>query len=415
MHNDSPSVLVAGAVIDGYKIRHQPTAFQPLLEKARRAHGHAVCLCRSPHLKLQLRERSGRIHLAAWPDQGNLHSVTCPFYSEREQYTASNQGIASTDDGRTEIQYSRPLSYNGLAPTAERPKAPPHESSPVRLWGLLHHLWESTGLNRWLPGWRRDWGFVRNALDRTAQHTWINQQELSKILYIPRPFSPAVKQSIEAQWQAFVAPLQAHHRGSSEVRCGFILGVVRTLDPHAKGFLLRLAHHGQPILLPSTLATNLASNSRRGWASLTSGTDSPKTSSVVAMLRVECSRNGLMVAADCVLMRTTRHLIPSNNHMEDQVAKSLVEGGHEFIRPLPYSQVQGDLPAFVMREHDASGLRITEMFCLHDSKNPYQHEARVRRHAEQARSSGHGIWVWAFSDSPTMPDIPEPTAKQERE
>ena len=101
--------------------------------------------------------------------------------------------------------------------------------------------------------------------------------------------------------------------------------------------------------------------------------------------------------------------------MEDQVAKSLVEGGHEFIRPLPYSQVQGDLPAFVMREHDASGLRITEMFCLHDSKNPYQHEARVRRHAEQARSSGHGIWVWAFSDSPTMPDIPEPTAKQERE
>lgn len=414
MHIDSPTVLIAGVVIDGYRIRHQPSAFQPLLEKARRTHGHAICLCRSPHLKLQLRERAGRIHLAAWPEQGNHHSVTCPFYSEREQYTSVSQGIASTDDGRTDIQYVRPLSYNGLAPTAERPRAPHQDNSPVRLWGLLHHLWESTGLNRWMPGWRRDWGFVRNAIDRTARHTWINEQELSQLLYIPRPFAPVAKQSIEAQWQAFVGPLQAHHRGSAEVRCGFMLGVVRTLEPHAKGFLLRLAHHGYPILLPSALSTNLASNSRRGWASLTAGADSPKTSSVVAMLRVECSRNGLMVAADCVLMRTTRQLIPSNNNMEDQIAKALVDGGHEFIRPLPYSQVQGDLPAYVLREHSASGVQITEMFCLHDSKNPHQHEANVRRHAAHAQANGYGLWVWSLRDSPVMPGLPVPAKQQEQ-
>ena len=401
------SVLIDGQVIPGHEVRFRPGMHQTLIDRARSNHGHALCLCRTPPLKLQLRARANKFHLAAWPDQGNLHAVVCPFYSEQSRYSGQGNVGPEGEGVFREIRYASALTHNGKIPTSERHRPAPESPNALRLWGLLHHLWESSGLNRWHPEWKRDWGFVRYTLLRSSSVTRINDELLSEMLYVPRVFVPKNKESIESGWKAFVQPLIDNHRGSAEVHSAFIIGVVRSLTPCEHGYLLRLQQHAHPILLPASLAANLVSNSRRGWSAANKLGSNGADAKVVAMLRVECSRSGLVVAADCVLMRVSKRFIPTSSFMEDQVADSLVEKDAEFVRPLSYSQKHGELPSFVLRVAGEQGLEITEMFCFAKGVAPHLREAAMTRSAELALSYGHDVWFWSLDTAAQIPQLPK--------
>lgn len=414
MHTVSPSnVLIAGQLLPAREVRFSPALFQVVLGKARNDHGHALCMCRHPkHLKLQIRERSQRLHLAAWPDQAYMHAVSCPFYSEKDAYSRRGaHHIAVAPDGASSIRLNKPLSYNGKTHPAAAQTEPAENS--VKLWSLLHHLWEMAGINRWHPGWRRDWGFARHALSKAADNTRVNEVTLGEILYIPPTFEVRRKEAIQAGWNAFLKPLQASHRGSSSVRAGFLLGVVRAWEKSDRGTLIYLRHHADSILIPSALADSIATRCRRGWGALHSIEVEQPPRRVVFLARVESTRAGLLVASEAVLMLANKHLIPCANEMEIQVADALVASDREFIRPLSFDQSQGSLPSFVLRDFDGTGVFLTEMFCLPRGFSSLHRERLQVERGEHAMVSGHGVWFWVQEDSDKPPPFPQPQTPRE--
>ncbi len=250
-HAPRVQVLVAGKAVDAAAIRHSPEDFQAYLQEARQRFGHALCSCRSPHMKLVIREREGRFFLAAWPNQASSHALDCAFYSEDRTGANEYAAGAITQDGeRTHLALAHPLREAGREKGVERAKSatPRDRAAPkerLHLWGLLHYLWEQAGLNRWYPGWHRDWGFVRHGLRRVAQSTTVEGQPLLPNLYVPPVWVPAKQAQINAHWDEFIRPLRLHHRRTPEVSAGIVIGMVRVLEPSEFGYSLRLHHHAE--------------------------------------------------------------------------------------------------------------------------------------------------------------------------
>lgn len=400
----SNTVLLAGTHIPAQEVRLRPYVFAREMMAARSRFGSALCECQSPGLRLQIRERSGKLHLAAWPGQAGDHAFHCPFYGEHER-AKSVVGIASSVDGRTSVQYASPMTSQAGAQREH--KSQPKEGT-ARMWALLHHLWQGAGLNRWYPGWRRDWGLARHLLLREASEVEIEDTTLDHILYIPRVFTDKAKAEIDQQWHGFVRSLATHCRGQSEVRSAFVLGVVRTLTQTQYGYQVTLQQHAPSILIPENICRSLSHRSRRGWseAILMDGRKKDLRAKVIVMLRVEALRSGNLIAVDAVMMRTTKALIPSNSGLEDELASALQEAGSEFIRPLSFEQRQGELPHFILRQQEGQGAFLTDMYCIPLSTPSHSVDQIILTRATKAIEAGHGIWYWDRHQGPTIPKLP---------
>ena len=75
------TVLIAGTRIDLRVHRDAEThqRLQELLKTAKTRYGNALCTCRPTSLKLQIRLRDSKYHLAVWPREGPLHDGACFF------------------------------------------------------------------------------------------------------------------------------------------------------------------------------------------------------------------------------------------------------------------------------------------------------------------------------------------------
>ena len=109
-------VLVAGAALDATAVRHTPEKFQPALLSARATYGSAICCCSQPRLPLVIRERAGKLFLAAWPDQAALHALACPFYSEPRNAEHPAAGIVLEGADRNTVSLHRALRKRSADP-----------------------------------------------------------------------------------------------------------------------------------------------------------------------------------------------------------------------------------------------------------------------------------------------------------
>lgn len=411
-------VLVAGEALDATAVRHAPEKFQSALLIARATYGSAICCCSQPRLPLVIRERSGRLFLAAWPDQAALHALACPFYSESRNGEHPASGIVLEGGDRNTLSLHRALRKRA-ADSAGFPARTGSGTLSVRqddkqtafhLWGALHYLWEESGLNRWSPGWHRDWGFVRHALRRVAQRTFVGEEALISSLYIPPVWSPKRRDETVEHWKRFTAPLRKNHRGAEVVECGMVIGSVRALEPSPHGFALKLHHHAESFYMDQRMADILAQYSRRGWSAikhLDPAVDGDEKAYVIAALRVESSRTGRMVIAEGVLMRVSPRFIPVNSSYEDRVARLLVNQDRQFVRPLHYDRHSAHLPNFVLRDVGRSNADAVAMYVYGPSIGA--HKRGVQEEADRAASKaqGMGYWRWDAGSQAQPPPLPD--------
>lgn len=229
-------VLINDREVDSDTARYRPTLISDELRLAKQKFGHALCLCRTPPLKLIIRERGGTVHLACWPDESYLHSSDCAFYTEHYS-GARSEGLVVDGENKTHATYHQPW-------IADSDGSKTKQGESVKLWALLHHLWESSRLYCWVPGWQRNWAIAQRVLTRAAKRTVVNGESLADHIYIPAPFAHSRKEEIQVEWSQFVDPIRSMHRGQGKRATGFILGEVRSLKPVGQGFLLCLKHHG---------------------------------------------------------------------------------------------------------------------------------------------------------------------------
>lgn len=421
IHHSAPKVLVAGIGIPAMEVRHQPDLHQALLQAARQQFGHALCECQSPPLPLVIRERGNRLFLACWPGHAQQHALNCPFYSETvNASTLYAQGAIVGNGVTTELRLRHPLH----GPRIDRAHVEAHQRSAgdrtggppapdaLHLWGVLHHLWEAAGMNRWGHGWSRDWGMLRHHVRRAAQSTIVEGRPLLESLYLPPVWLRSKETEIEQQWRDFTAPLFRHHRSSDRVATGIVIGIVRRFESTPHGYAFWLRQSPQVFFVDRAVAERMASYSRRGWAALgqmghaNTGRNDPTT--VVAALRIQSSAKQRLVAVEAALMRVSRHYVPVDSSYEEQLVENLVANGRSFVKPLHYDLHGAALPDVVLADAlrgDSSRGRVA-MHVYGSTIQPAQQARLERTDRERADVAGLDFWKWNVAEQKTVPPFP---------
>lgn len=407
------TVLVAGQEFDAWAVRHAPEQHQDALRLAKSRFGSAICRCSKEPMPLVIRERQGNLFLAAWPDQASQHAFDCPFYGGAR--TVLGNAI-ETDGATTRVNLHRVLlqANRRLGQAIPEPKplkagTPPNKLDKFHLWGLLHYLWSEAGLNRWSPGWHRDWGFVRHALRRVAQSTYVGDDQLIQSLYVPPVWSEKHRAEIRQHWDQFVAPLHKHNRTSDQVASGLVIGQVRDLQPSEFGFSLKLHHHAAVFYMNQAMADVMAKYSRRGWTALKHldpvvGED--LKGHVVAALRVEASRTGGMVIVEGVLMRVSPRYIPINSSYEDKLARLLVKEDRLFVRPLHFDNHGASMPDFVLHDTGPGHQDATALYVYGPASGAMKQRILEQSDRQAADKAGHAFWRWNAGEEAQPPPLP---------
>lgn len=390
------TVRLADQVVSIAAIKQHPDRYASLFARARAEVGHAVCLCRADEVvRLVIRCRAERYHLATWPAGGHQHAPGCSWYRSPASMSGSaaySDAIRTTEDG-TSIRLSIPLSIKGASTPAEAPLPARAAVDPggtarrsVGMLAMLHWLWEVAQLNVWHPqGPQRTWEGCRAQLAEHTRDCLINKLPLEQTMWIVPPFSRDRADAVYTDWERYLGRLG----GAGGVRRrGLVLGEIRDVEPTKYGMSIRLAHHRKPLYA----TTQLMERARRSFpAAFSQQAGQPGRRQVVLCL-IERSPRGHAAVVQLAAMLTTSTYIPADSSYEVEMADALAAAGRAFVKPLHFDG--GDVfPDFVLVDEEPEtyvevwGVRGRELY-------------EVRKRAKQAiyRESGRPLIEWSVGD-----------------
>ncbi|MFD8559701.1 DUF1173 family protein [Streptosporangium canum] len=344
-------VRLADKVVPLSAVRGGPARFTQLFARAKAEHGHAECLCATPPLKLVIRVREGRYHLARWPGEGDRHTIGCGFHkvdpglSGRGHYT--DRAILETEDG-TAIRLGTPLETQLALRASEEVKSARNgqvsgaaSRRAVGLLGLLHWLWEEAQLTMWDPSERRSW---RTCHDRLVQHSTdctVNGRDLSTALYMVPPYRP---QDAVRNAEGFAMFCAQVGRSRSIGRRGLIVGEIKDIYETPYGKRLALRHLRSPLFASAALIERVQSSYRIVFSAAVG--DQVRR---VALFLVERTSKDNLIVVDMAAMLTNQDCVPADSSYEVHMADQLAAAGRSFVKPLRY---EGDevFPDFVITD-----------------------------------------------------------------
>lgn len=339
---DSPlDVLVGGERVAQSRLRRSWASpeLQQVLLAAREKFGNALCMCRKAPLKLQIRLREGKLHLAVWPTEGAAHDSECLFFRD-ELAEGAHQGAQDAAPGEHASPGSAAaparvaLVLSGTRPAGAEPV--------ISIRTLALRLWEAADLCRWHPRWTRDWGRSRYELVKAASGFEINGKPAESVLFVPRAYRVSKQQERNASWDQFVRELAMDRGGSPRL----LIAPVRSLNlfqtAEKQHLTARLRHLHVPIGLAPACADFLArecrsviSNSRLrdGRVATSPEQTGPDLSApeVMGFFSVEShSRGGVYARAAWLMAVHPRCYVPAASRDVVALIDRLLAGRYEF-------------------------------------------------------------------------------------
>lgn len=447
-------------ILAGTQLVHQRTYLsvwghvdiQASLQAGRERFGHALCLCRKEPLKLQVRLREGRYHLAVWPGESEKHDSECIFFQDdlshqrpialpgtderepsKDEPTAPrlikrwDLRMAYQADGpQHRSQQTRAHALNDIKQAAEAADS----ASIVSVKKLTMLLWERADLCRWHPSWSRDWGRVRWQLQKTASDMSINQTPLEQLLFVPRPYRESAKQLLNNEWEEFVRSLPVNGLRRSSPR--LLICAVRRYAGASSGrpAIVHLRHLRHPIALTESCDTYLNRDCRSAIKQLAVNSEIEQKArdntpvepenhfpEVVGCFLVDGTTRGGVIARAAWLMNVHPvSFIPANNPNAVMLVDSLIANGHSFSRLLSdLSPMARKSPEWIVRHViDPRGqyvaraaLEILDRGCSAEFR-------AVREQLAQAMAlKGMPTWTWTPTGSWSQRIVPAlpPTEK----
>lgn len=283
-------VEIAGHLVRLDELRARPQRYARWFAAARRHPGHATCRCTREGERLVIRQVAGVDHLARWPRTRDNHRPGCPFFTVDSRHAsadaAARAAITVTEHGtRIAVGYAFTTTEDlGDAeddsgddePTGLLGGARPHTATVTGL-GLLHWLFEASGLNTWpptdAPGSqrpRRGWADVHAALVEVLAGLRLGAHPAPRLAYVVAPYRPGRPEPArDARLAEFLRPLE--HLEQVTIRGGprrghtrtlrhrrLLCGELKDLTDTKHGHKLTLHHFPRPIFSPDDLATDLA-------------------------------------------------------------------------------------------------------------------------------------------------------------
>lgn len=405
----------------------EPEQWQRWLKHARanKATTVVTCLCHPPEedaqrrrLKVHLSQKTDYCWLASWAFSGHEHAPDCRFYSvwsdERQAAIYAPDVVKAAPDGSIVVRLPTGLQKKGIQ--EKKPDAIPVSPGPVkrrrqpsmRLLGLLHLLWEQSGINVWHPAFdrkKRYPGWVSWRLNEMAARVRIGQVPLQQSLMLM-----AMKDSPQAA--------QNRHIAKDAARASRRLILISQLAAWSDAADARLQHTlplglfaGFPALqLPDDVRARLARSFSRELGDWRRGariiviceTEPPET----VFIRREgrnLPRSSCRII-DAALMTVSPRYIPLDSRYEEMVEARLWQEKRAFIKPLRYDGEEDVFPDFVLT--DVAGMEALPMEVFGMNTPDYLQRKQVKT-ALYDREYGAGQWwQWDASEDPEGMDMP---------
>lgn len=377
---------------------------QSALLDARERHGHALCLCRHGlTLKLQIRIRELRAHLAVWPDEGHLHDPNCVFFRDDLSDVARHSIVQA--EPRTGVGSPYPQSPAPEAPTPLRRdlwlkgerSTPTGLEEAINLGSLASLLWVDADLGKWHHGWQRDWGRCRFQLQRAAGTLRLNGIDLEGLIFCPRPYREAVKSQLNAEWQDFSRRV-AIDKDFPHILIAPVRAISSIKGPST---IAKLRHLSHPIGLSKAAADWLTRWCKAPMRYL-EASEGP-TPEVIGFFVVEAStRGGLWARAAWLMAVHPRIFIPTQNLQQMHLVDALLDQGHDFERLLnAYAPSKRTTPDWIIRHVlDPDGLPVPRAALdLVDRSSDASYLESRRRIAADLQAKGIPTWTWLVARS----------------
>lgn len=365
MSEQSGWIELAGQRVRLSDVRAHPYRYGRLLSEARAARS-AVCLCRPARLRLVTRcGLGGRHHVACWPHEGPDHDPGCAFFhlqpdlSGRAAYTSS--AIQESAAG-TSIRFHAPLvtrSHRRGQAGESRTLHAGRQRRSVGLLGVLHYLWEASGLNGW-PGsarsGQRSWPAVVAALREHLAVCTINGQPAADVVYVVPPYHPQASEQALQRFDMFVERLR---NDAPELRRGLLLAEVKAINPAAHSVRYQLAQQSRSRQL--FMSNALDARVRAAFPAAFAEAGQRVGGRRIGLFYLERSRGGYAVAVDAALMLTNACYIPADSSYEIAMADALQVAGRAFVKPLTYDVGHDAVfPDFVLTDEPRSYVEFTD-------------------------------------------------------
>jgi hypothetical protein len=452
-------LMIGGRVFGQREVDDQAhiAEVQQAMVAARERFGHALCLCRRQPLKLQVRLRESKFHLAVWPHEGPLHDSECAFFrddlwsnpnitprtpeqvraqshatNDRPVASASSPTVRSTPAPQSTLRPRTPSArVNGQAdptapatPTTERRSlalAIPGQRAisegadrRLNLKNLAMGLWEEADLCRWHPSWTRDWGRARYQLMRVAQTLEVNGVAMEELLFVPRPFRESAREQLNADWKGFVTSLSMGRRDATRP-LRLLVAPVRSFSvPANQPPVMHLRHLRHPVGLSDAALEFLRNDCRtalrqlqandnearinkaiEGKAAIPYGKRNPE---VMGFFLVEVnSRGGVFARAAWLMNVHPRSFIPANNPNAVLLVDALLDNGHAFQRILTDVQPMKKVaPDWLVRHVVGPNGQTVARAALDVLDRGSSPEYMQTRHAMAASLAAKGVPTWTW-------------------
>lgn len=379
------------------------------LASAKHETKHALCLCTSPALKLQIRPsptaKGERYFLAVWPGSRSAHNSACPFRHGADKSPAlgtQSWRAVTQRAGRFHMKAGFPLH---LAAGAQCPAGhvdPRNQQSlsshsatqaTMGLLGALQYLWEYSALHQYNPQAAPSWEEVHSRLQAAAACGSCSGRALQSLLHIIPPYRQARKASIEADWNDMLE----RHRGSTDrVPLFLVLGELRAKQ-EGSVHLIQLRHSNKLFCFSPALAAALAArypSERSRFHRLQD--DSCR---VIGLFLVEARRHEMVWVHDAALMMTSHDYIPVDSSWEATLANHLAQAARWFEKPM--RAAAGGLQAdFILT--DVVPSTVMEVFGMQTPEYLRRKDEKLARY----REDGQIVWSWSPLTDNRIPPLP---------
>lgn len=400
-------VLAGGVLIPLDAYEAAPTDFVEALARARGEHGHAACLCTTPHPPLVIRRRTAPegdwFLLATWPNHGTAHAPGCRFHHSEADYAAARaQRLAAAQVGAdgfsVKPDFSLALRLVPASPPQPREQAavargPKTQRATMGLLGLLEFLWGQAGLHRHAGGAGRLWGEVQSRLLQAGSRGRLGEHKLADRLFVVPPFDVARKALLDAQWKGFVARFV---RGKDAVPLFLVLGEIKATARAGRSVGTDLRHFAHRLFMSFSLATELARRYPAVEARL--GQSSPD-GRAMGLYLVEVSDRGNLWVHDAALMLVSRDYLPADSSHEARLADALVDARRVFEKPLT-APADRPLPDFVL--HDTQPATVMEVWGMATDAYQLRKQEKLQAYA----AAGMPVWEWDAVKQAEIPVLP---------
>lgn len=363
-------------------------------------------------LKVHYSQDTERCWLSSYAFTGHEHKPDCRFYSvwsdERHAEIYQGDAVHAAADGTivvrlpTGLQKKAPSEKKQVDNAADDEPEKRTRRSSMRLLGLLHLLWEQSGINVWHPAFdkkKRTPGWVSWHLQQTAARIRVGRVPLAQsLLLMAMKGTPQVVSNRE------------HMRAAEKNRRRLIvISVLAGWSEAGEGRLqttlpLGLFSGFPDLVLPEDVRLRLERSFARELGDWRRGmkvvviaeTDPPETS-----FRHVDGRNipsGCTTVIDVALMTVSPRFIPLDSAYEGLVEEKLWQEKRAFIKPLRYDGEEDVFPDFILTDVQGTDALPVEVFGMN---SPEYLARKQKKIAHYDREYGTGRWwQWDASADP---------------